>query len=57
MEEDIYEDDFNNSYYDDWDSDNDDWNDDNEDMTGCCEDAPRACNHCSNYGCNAHPCN
>jgi hypothetical protein len=28
-----------------------------EDMTGNCEDAPRACNHCSNYGCNAHPCN
>lgn len=57
MEEDIYEDDFNNSYYDDWDSINNNCNDDNEDMTGCCEDAPLACNHCSNYGCNAHPCN
>jgi predicted nucleic acid binding AN1-type Zn finger protein len=38
------EDDYYYDYYD-------------EDMTGCCEDAPRACYHCSNYGCNAHPCN
>lgn len=52
------EDDFNDDYYDSYDDNsNEDCDDDNEDMTGCCEDAPRACNHCSNYGCNAHPCN
>jgi len=51
--DDFYDDDYS-GYNDD---DYDDNCDDSEDMTGCCEDAPRACNHCSNYGCNAHPCN
>jgi predicted nucleic acid binding AN1-type Zn finger protein len=44
----------NDKFYDD---DYDNNGDDSEDMTGFCEDAPHACNHCSNYGCNAHPSN
>ena len=53
MEEDDYYDDSYDEYND---NDCEEW-DDGEDLTGCCEDAPRACNHCSNFGCNAHPSN